>query len=65
MVESAMPVDMDFAPWNLTSGSKFTLSASAISAIQSVATSEISQDMYAQANLNSFYYGGKVSQIAM
>lgn len=65
MVEPAMPIDMSFAPWSPTSGSRTSFSSSAIAAMQSVATSEISQDMSAQTNLNSFYFAGKVSQIAM
>ncbi|KAI9745573.1 MAG: hypothetical protein M1818_001107 [Claussenomyces sp. TS43310] len=59
LVESHMPTSMDFAPWSPSLGSRSTLSAAAIAAIETVATSEVSQDMFAQSNLNSFYYGGK------
>lgn len=59
MVEASMPTDMGFSPWSSTTGTATRLSEVAKAAIQKVATSEISQDMYAQANLNSFYYGGK------
>lgn len=60
MVEPGMPLEMGFAPWSPTLGSQLNLSASAIAAIQSVATSEISQDMSSQSNLDSFYFSGKV-----
>jgi endo-1,3(4)-beta-glucanase len=54
-----LPTTMGFAPWNPTSGQSTILSASAINAIQSVAKSEVSQDMNAQTNLNSMYFSGK------
>jgi endo-1,3(4)-beta-glucanase len=60
LVEPNMPIDMDFAPWSPILGSQSSLSAKAIAAIQAAATSEVSQDMGQQTNLNSFYYAGKV-----
>jgi endo-1,3(4)-beta-glucanase len=56
----SIPVDLDFAPWSPSLGSKSTLSAAAIAAIESVATLEVSQNMTQQSNLNSMYYSGKV-----
>jgi endo-1,3(4)-beta-glucanase len=63
LVESNMPVNMGFAPWSPTNSSRSTLSPSAIAAIQSVAISEVSQDMSQQSDLNSFYFAGKVSTV--
>jgi endo-1,3(4)-beta-glucanase len=60
LVEPDMPIDMGFAPWSPISRGQSRLSASAIAAIQTAATSEVSQDMNQQTNLNSFYYAGKV-----
>jgi endo-1,3(4)-beta-glucanase len=57
--EAELPVSMSFAPWSAALGSRETLSAAAKAAILEAATAEISQDMYGQANLDSFYYGGK------
>ncbi|KAI9890343.1 MAG: hypothetical protein M1814_004253 [Vezdaea aestivalis] len=59
MTESNLATDMDFAPWSPTLKSQSSLSASAIAAINSVSTSEVSQDMNAQTNLDSMYFSGK------
>jgi endo-1,3(4)-beta-glucanase len=59
MVESSLPVDMDFAPWRPDTGSTSTLSAMAKAIIANVSASEVSQNMYAQTNLDSFYFAGK------
>lgn len=63
LVEPDMPISMGFAPWSPSLGSKSTLSAGAIAAIQSVALSEISQNISTQTDLDSFYYSGKVSSV--
>lgn len=60
LVENNMPVGMSFAPWSPDTGSKSTLSGAAIAVMQSIAASEISQNMSAQTNMNSFYFSGKV-----
>ncbi len=57
--EAQMPIDMDFAPWSSTAGTRRDLSPTAIQTIKGIALQEISQDMSAQSNLNSFYFGGK------
>lgn len=59
MIETNLPTDMGFAPWRKESGNVSTLSSSAIAAIQSVSTGEVSQDMAAQTNLDSMYFSGK------
>lgn len=59
MVEPALPVHMGFAPWNPSNGTQTKYSASAVSAILSAASSEVSQDMGAQSNLDSMYFSGK------
>lgn len=64
LVEPNMPIRMGFAPWSPTSGSLSRLSARALSAIQSAATSEVSQNMAEQTNLSSFYFAGKVFKTA-
>ncbi|KAF5553306.1 glucan 1,3-beta-glucosidase [Fusarium circinatum] len=58
MVESALPVDMGFAPWDPAKGSR-GLTANAKKIIAPIAKSEVSQDMDAQANTDSMYYSGK------
>jgi endo-1,3(4)-beta-glucanase len=60
MVEPALPVDMGFAPWDPTKGSR-GLSTNAKKIIAPIAKSEVSQDMDAQANTDSMYFSGKVS----
>ena len=57
--ERKMPVDMGFAPWSDVAGTVNSISPAAAEVIKPIALREISQDIYAQANLNSFYYGGK------
>lgn len=59
LVEPNLPIDMGFEPWSATEGTKRTLSQNAINTIKDIATSEISQDMDGQSNLNSFYFSGK------
>jgi endo-1,3(4)-beta-glucanase len=60
MVEPALPVDMGFAPWDPSKGSR-GLSTNAKNIIAPIAKSEVSQDMDAQANTDSMYFSGKVS----
>jgi len=57
--EPDMPVTMDFAPWDLASGPRRSLSNAAIQIIRPNAIKELSQDMNAQTNQDSMYYGGK------
>lgn len=59
--ENELPTSLGFAPWRPanSSDSTVTLSSAAISAIQSVAATEASQNMSAQTNLDSMYYSGK------
>lgn len=59
--EKNLPTSLSFAPWRPDGDTQIatTLSPSAISAIQSVAAIEASQNMSAQSNLNSMYYSGK------
>ena len=59
MTES-MPTTMGFAPWSPKSATPNMLSAEAVAALLTVATSEVSQNMDDQSNLNSMYYSGKV-----
>ncbi|KAL3423840.1 glycosyl hydrolase family 81 [Phlyctema vagabunda] len=54
-----LPITMGFAPWSPSLGSQTALSASEKATILNIATSEVSQDMGAQSNLNSMYYSGK------
>lgn len=60
MVEPQMPVSMGFAPYSPGMGSVETLSDAAKSVISVVAKNEVSQNMMAQANLDSMYFSGKV-----
>jgi endo-1,3(4)-beta-glucanase len=59
LVES-IPSTMGFAPWSPQITSPQMLSAEAVAAVHTVATSEVSQNMSDQSNLNSMYYSGKV-----
>ncbi|KXJ86329.1 family 81 glycosyl hydrolase [Microdochium bolleyi] len=59
MIEPNMPISMDFAPWDPKSGPKKVLKDAAIQTIRPVALKEISQDMNAQTNQDSMYFGGK------
>lgn len=60
MMEANLPINMGYAPWDGTNEKK-TLSASAKKAIRDIALLEVSQDMNAQANLDSMYFSGKAS----
>lgn len=53
MNEPDMAVTVGFAPWSPSSGSNVAISANAQEAIENAGTSELSQDMDAQSNLNS------------
>ncbi|KAH6680314.1 glycoside hydrolase family 81 protein [Halenospora varia] len=55
----SLPTTLGFAPWQPETGKGTTMSSAAIQAILGVATSEISQNMSEQSNLNSMYYSGK------
>ncbi|KAH6724355.1 glycoside hydrolase family 81 protein [Leptodontidium sp. MPI-SDFR-AT-0119] len=59
-MEEILPTTMGFAPWSSQNGNeRATFSSSAAAAIQSIAASEVSQDMSAQSNLDSMYFSGK------
>ena len=60
MIESKMPVTMDFSPWDPVAGPKGKLSEDSIRVINPVALKEISQNADQQANQNSMYFSGKV-----
>ncbi|PCH04665.1 Glycoside hydrolase, family 81 [Penicillium occitanis (nom. inval.)] len=60
MVESDLPIDMDFAPWSPSLGNVGTLSLDVQQTICSAAESELAPDVDSQSNLNSMYYSGKV-----
>jgi endo-1,3(4)-beta-glucanase len=65
MVEN-LPTIMGFAPWSPSIGiSEPTFSTGTVAAILNVATSEVSQNMSQQTNLNSIYYSGKVGTFSM
>lgn len=57
MVESNLPIDMDFAPWQ--PGKNVGLSEAAKQFIRNVAPAELAQNMPDQTNLNSMYFSGK------
>ncbi|KAM5438549.1 endo-1,3-beta glucanase [Microsporum ferrugineum] len=59
MVESNLPLSMDFAPWKPGAGSQATLSEGAKNSIKAVAGNELAQDIDSQTNLNSMYFSGK------
>ncbi|GFP54552.1 hypothetical protein ACSS6W_002371 [Trichoderma asperelloides] len=59
MIESAMPVDMSFAPWDPKRGSIEKLSDQAKRIIHAAAAKEVAQNMIAQSNLDSMYFSGK------
>lgn len=61
MVESELPVNMTFLPWDAQRGSRYALSDEAKVTIRGIAVQEASQDMNAQSDLNSMYFSGKVS----
>ncbi|KAF2153956.1 glycoside hydrolase family 81 protein [Myriangium duriaei CBS 260.36] len=54
-----LPTDIGFAPWSPSTGSVTKVSAAAQQLIVQAATSELSQNMPSQTNLNSMYYSGK------
>ena len=60
MVESDLPIDMEFAPWSPSLGSVGTLSSDVQQTIYSASESELTTDVDSQSNLNSMYYSGKV-----
>lgn len=62
MIESSLPTEMGFSPWSPTSGAKDTISQGTKNFIHKVASSEVSQDMDQQTNLDSMYFSGKVSK---
>ncbi|KAL8948670.1 MAG: hypothetical protein Q9222_005167 [Ikaeria aurantiellina] len=59
LLELDLPTSIGFAPWNATSRSTQAITAAAQQAINAAGTSELSQDMDTQSNLNSMYYSGK------
>ena len=59
MVESNLPIDMEFAPWQPGTSGRVALSEAAKQSIRNVAPAELSQDMDGQTNLNSMYFSGK------
>lgn len=61
MIESAMPVNMSFAPWDPEKGSIEKLSDQAKRTIHAAAAKEVAQNMIAQSNLDSMYFSGKVA----
>ncbi len=60
MVESNLPVDIGFEPWNPARTGPLELSANALQLINEVAVNETNQDVDAQSNLDSMYFSGKV-----
>jgi endo-1,3(4)-beta-glucanase len=60
-----LPTTMDFAPWSPSAGKAGALSVGAQNAIRAIATSEVSQDMNAQTNLDSMYFSGKVCALSL
>lgn len=59
MVESGLPIGMDFAPWTPDTKSNAALSNAAKEAIKGIADNELTQNMDDQTNINSMYYSGK------
>jgi endo-1,3(4)-beta-glucanase len=59
LVEPELAVDMEFAPYQPGFGSVRAVSADAVAAINSAATSELQQNMSEMSNLDSMYYSGK------
>ncbi|EED16751.1 endo-1,3-beta-glucanase Engl1 [Talaromyces stipitatus ATCC 10500] len=60
MVESDLPIGIDFAPWSPSLGNVDGLSTDVQQTIKSSAESELTPDVDGQSNLNSMYYSGKV-----
>lgn len=59
MIEPDLPASIGFAPWSPTTNSTQAIPAAAQQSIINAGSSELSQDMEAQSNLNSMYYSGK------
>ncbi|KAL6865850.1 endo-1,3-beta glucanase [Amphichorda felina] len=59
MIETNMPIDMDFSPWHPDKGSTKKLSDHSKGLIRAAAAKEVSQNMIAQCDLDSMYFGGK------
>ncbi|KAK7546334.1 endo-1,3-beta-glucanase Engl1 [Phyllosticta citricarpa] len=59
MVESNLPVCMDFAPWSPEKGSINSVSAQVQSKVVRAAQSELAQNMTSQTYINSMYFSGK------
>lgn len=59
LVQSDLPMDIGFAPWTPSTGTKTHISSKAQAMIQRVAISEINQDIDGQTNLDSMYFSGK------
>ncbi|WPH00242.1 Hypothetical protein R9X50_00306500 [Acrodontium crateriforme] len=57
--EPNLPVNMGFSPWKQDDQKFNVISAQAISIINRVGTSELSQNIAAQTNVGSLYYDGK------
>ena len=62
MIEMNMPIDMDFSPWHPEKGSIRNISDYSKSLIHAAAAKEVSQNMISQCDLDSMYFGGKVSK---
>ena len=59
MVETDLPVDMGFAPWDADRGSLDKLPNATRGVIHTIAQQEISQDIYGQSGGPSMYFSGK------
>lgn len=59
LVESALPIDMAFAPWSPTLGSVKAVSNTAALAVYNAGLAELQQDIAKQTNVGSMYYDGK------
>ncbi|KAF4555038.1 Glycosyl hydrolase family 81 C-terminal domain-containing protein [Elsinoe fawcettii] len=57
--EPDLPTDIGFAPWTVDAGTVTNVSADATQLILEAGTSELSQDIDAQSNLDSMYFSGK------
>ena len=60
MQEGQLPLDMGFTPWSPTLRSVNSVSDAAVTAINAAGTTELSQDIDGQTNLDSMYFSGKV-----
>lgn len=59
MIEPDLPIAMGFGPWRPGMAEKPNISQAAKQTIKAVASSELSQDMHGQTNLDSMYFSGK------